>query len=238
MFITHEGFNHPKIKYAFFTSQVPGTHRYFCKHDDHLQNRKIIAEIFGSSDLSLAQQEHTNQVILVDNYGNTSIADGQVTNKPGIALAVATADCVPILLVDAENCVIATAHAGWRGARINIVSEIVKKMKEIGAEEITAIIGPCIKQHCYEVDQVFYNNFTQESETYKKFFTNGERDKHYMFDLTAYVKNKLALAGISNILDIDENTYEDEKRFLSFRRFTHNPQGKMGNIISVIMLKE
>ena len=238
MFITHKDFNHPKIKYAFFTRQVPGNHKYFYKHEDHPQNRKIIAEIFGSSDLSIVEQEHTNKIVFVNDHNTNCTADGQITNKTNVALAVATADCVPILLIDSKNSIISTVHAGWRGARIDIILQAINQMKSIGAEEITAIIGPCIHQHSYEVDQGFYNNFAQESAGYKKFFINSDKPKHYMFDLPSYVKNKLTLAGATNILDVEENTYEDEKKFFSFRRFTHNPQEKMGNIISVIMIKD
>jgi YfiH family protein len=168
------------------------------------------------------------------------VADGQVTNKDNIALAVLTADCVPILLVDEENRVIASVHAGWRGARADIIKESIIRMQELGADasNINAIIGPCIKQKNYEVDNEFYLNFIQESESYKEFFIPSKINNHYMFDLTSYVKLKLENLNIKNIFDIERDTYEDKENFFSFRRTTHDSTSPMGSLVSLIMLTD
>lgn len=239
MYFTHEDFKPENIRYAFFNRKVPvSNHRYFHHHDNYQENKKIIAQIFGSSDIAIVDQKHTNNVIITEDYNSYCIADGQVTNKPNIALAVITADCVPILFADAKAKIISSVHAGWRGARANIIQEAMNKMKEQGASEITAIIGPCIKQKNYEVDTSFYNNFIEESNNYRKFFIPSLNKDHFMFDLPGYVKEKLANSGINIIYDINKNTYEDEENFFSFRRTTHFPESPMGNVVSVIMLED
>ena len=237
MRIMHKGFNPKNISYGFFTRDIPGSgHRYFHHHEGHEKNNQILAQLFGSEKIAVVDQQHTNKVIITNDYDSYSIADGQVTNKPNIALAVITADCVPILLADDNAKIIATVHAGWKGARANIMQEALTKMRELGAKEITAIIGPCIRQHSYEVDSNFYQDFISESIAYGEFFIPSIKQDHYMFDLPGYVKDKLLAADIDYILDIQRNTYEEEENFFSFRRTTHNPDSPMGNIASVIML--
>lgn len=230
MFITHDKFKPKNIRYGFYTKAVP-----YIKSAPK-ESLTSAAKHFGSEYLSVMQQKHTNDVIIVNDYQSSCIADGQVTNKPSIALGVLTADCVPILLADEESGIISTVHAGWRGARANIMQEAVEKMKSLGAKNITAIIGPCIKQHSYEVGDELYKDFTQESIGYNKFFIPSVKPNHHMFDLTGYVKDKLSKTDVSNVLDVNRNTYEEEDKFFSYRRSTHNPNSPMGNIISIIML--
>jgi YfiH family protein len=237
MFVTHDQFKPKNICYGFFTKKLPNsTHRYFKHHDEHEANRLHLAKAFGSNNIAVVDQKHTNQVILRDDYDSDEVADGQITKKSNLALAVITADCVPILFADEEAQIIATVHAGWRGARTNIIQEAVIKLRSLGAKNIVAIIGPCIQQHSYEVDDNFFQDFLLESNHYKKFFIPSLRKKHHMFDLPGYVKSKLIDLNVENILDIERNTYDDEENFFSFRRTTHNPNIPMGNIASVIML--
>lgn len=239
MFITHEEYKPKKIKYGFFTKNVPvKSHRYLHHYDGHEENNSKLSKIFGCEKISVVDQKHTNKVIITNDYNSYCIADGQVTNKNNIALAVLTADCVPILLADEENRVIASVHAGWRGARADIINESILKMQEMGAKlsNINAIIGPCIRQKKYEIDNDFYFNFMQESEAYKIFFIPSLKENHYMFDLPSYVKLKLKDLNIKRIFDVERDTYEDEENFFSFRRTAHNPASHMGNLVSVIML--
>ncbi len=80
-------------------------------------------------------------------------ADAVVTDRPGLAIGVGTADCGPILLADAEAGVIGAAHSGWRGALAGIGEATVAAMEKLGArrERIVAILGPTISQANYEV---------------------------------------------------------------------------------------
>ncbi len=230
MFITHDKFKPKNIRYGFYTKSFP-----YIKNNKE-ESLKKVSRHFNSESVSVVEQKHTNKIIIVNDYQNSCVADGQVTTMPNIALGVLTADCVPILLADENKKVISAVHAGWRGARANIMQEAVDKMKSLGAENITAIIGPCIKQHSYEVGDELYQDFALESGGYKEFFVPSVRPNHYMFDLPGYVKDKLSRVNISNILDVNRNTYDEEGVFFSYRRSTHNPNSPMGNIISIIMI--
>ena len=83
--------------------------------------------------------------------------DGFVTDRPGVTLVVKTADCVPILLADAEAGVIAAVHAGWRGTVGSIVQSAVAEMLRLGASlaHIRVAIGACIHDCCFEVQSDF-----------------------------------------------------------------------------------
>ena len=79
--------------------------------------------------------------------------DGLITNEPGLALTIYTADCIPILLYDPVKRVIAAVHAGWRGTAQDITGKAVRKMQQdygCRPEDILAAIGPGISQCCFE----------------------------------------------------------------------------------------
>lgn len=80
-------------------------------------------------------------------------ADGIVTNRPGLGLICFTADCIPVLLCDGENGVIAAVHCGWRPSVADILGNAVSQMRALGAkpESISAAIGPGIDSCCFQV---------------------------------------------------------------------------------------
>ena len=95
----------------------------------------------------LSKPRHEQQAAL---YGK----DALITNMPGIAIAIATADCVPVLLYDPEKHAIAAIHAGWRGTVAKIVSETVVAMARCygtNPARLYAAIAPCIGVESYEV---------------------------------------------------------------------------------------
>jgi hypothetical protein len=77
--------------------------------------------------------------------------DGVVTTEPGLALAALVADCTPVLLADPGRRVIGAVHAGRPGMTLGIVEVAVRRMRELGAENIEAVVGPSICGRCYEV---------------------------------------------------------------------------------------
>jgi YfiH family protein len=80
-------------------------------------------------------------------------ADGIVTSAYDVVLMVRAADCVPVLLADAEAGVVGAAHAGRQGMALGVVPATVERMRELGAEHVTAWIGPSICGRCYEVPE-------------------------------------------------------------------------------------
>lgn len=165
----------------------------------------------------LVTQIHSHHVVVVDNQNQDTItmkADALVTALPGVKLAVKTADCTPILLY--SQSVVAAIHSGWRGAYSGIIQNTVKTMKELGADQILAHIGPCIRQKSYEVDKIFYQQFITQNSENKRFF----HDLH--FDLPYYCKAILNDVGINIIIDEEIDTYTTPDNFYSYRYYYKN----------------
>jgi YfiH family protein len=97
------------------------------------------------------RQVHGDRVVVVTEPGGGAgqRADAAVTDRPGCALAVLTADCAPVALVAADG-VVGVAHAGWRGLVGGVLERTVERMRARGASDVRAVLGPCIRPGCYE----------------------------------------------------------------------------------------
>ena len=192
-----------------------------------------------SKDLLLMNQTHSNNVIVITKKNQSELrfkSDALVTELTNIGIGVLTADCVPILLYDEVNQVIACIHAGWKGAFLNIVENTIKEINLLNPRnKITAAVGPCIGKKNYEVQIDFYKKFLHDSIANEIFFFH-ENMKIY-FDIRKYVNNKLNLAGIENIDNINEDTFENSKSFFSYRRSQQAGEADYGRCISTIYLK-
>lgn len=166
-------------------------------------------------------------------------ADAMVTDRPGLALGILTADCTPILFADRQAGVIGAAHAGWKGAYGGVVEATVAEMEKLGADRarIAAAIGPTIARKSYEVDEAFFRNFTGADPENERFFGLG-RAGHHQFDLEGYVVSRLAQAGLTRIEALGLDTYSAPDRFYSYRRSTHCGEGDYGRQISLIALPD
>lgn len=229
------------IKYHFFGKDLiidrPLSQR------SHLKLR-LQEEGFKNDHVLFVNQIHGHEVVIIDDekkiYGEQDLpkADAVVTNLKNVNLAIVTADCAPILFFDAENKIIAAAHAGWRGAKSGVIENTVKAMKNLGAKKIQAIIGPLIAQDSYEVSREFFDDFLVEDKSNSKFFKNGAKADKYLFDLPFYVEEKLKKSGISQIENVKTDTYKNEKTLFSFRRSTHQNENDCGRNVSIISLDE
>ena len=137
-------------------------------------------------------------------------ADGMVTNVPGLALGVLTADCQPVLFADAEAGVIGAAHAGWRGARAGVIEAVLDAMEALGAARgrIGAAIGPTISQRAYEVGPEFVETFRDDDPRADRFFAGGTGDR-MRFDLPGYSLDRLRRAGVARAEWTRHCTYSD-----------------------------
>jgi len=169
--------------------------------------------------------------------GGRPQADAIVTDRPGLALGILTADCTPVLLADRQAGVIAAAHAGWKGAFGGVIESTLALMEQYGADRsrIAAAIGPVIARKSYEVDEAFLRRFAEAEPDNERFFTPG-REGHHQFDLEAYVLARLAEAGVTRAEALGLDTYSEPERFFSFRRATHRGEADYGRQISLIAL--
>lgn len=182
-------------------------------------------------------QVHSADVVAVTGPGDQGRADGMVTNVPGLALSVLSADCMPVLLHDPQAGVIGAVHAGWKGALGGVLEATLDAMEELGAErgEIVAAIGPCISQSAYEVGPEFLDNFLNEDPENEWFFINGEGDR-YLFDLPGFGLKTLREAGVGAAEWIRHCTYANPDLFYSYRRSVHQKEADYGRLISAIRL--
>ncbi|MEM8775695.1 MAG: peptidoglycan editing factor PgeF [Pseudomonadota bacterium] len=203
-------------------------------------NRERVANVLGvnSSHLVTLHQVHSTDVVVLDAPPEEKLrADALVTATPGIALAVLTADCQPVLFADPEAGVIAAAHAGWRGAFDGVLEQTLDAMEKKGArrESIRATIGPSISQSVYEVGPEFFERFIDEDPANSVFFINNDAGK-YLFDLPGYGLRRLRSAGVEQASWTRNCTYSDATRFFSYRRATHEGEADYGRLISAIRL--
>ena len=204
-------------------------------------NRARVAMAMGvpAEALATVKQVHSADVVtLTGDHHLPAVAateaDGIVTARRGVALAVLTADCQPILLADAGAGVIGACHAGWRGALEGIIGATVEAMRGLGARSIRAVIGPTISQRAYEVGPDFMDRFLAEDPGYGRFFSGGPNGRP-MFDLPSFGLMRLREAGVEAEW-LGHCTYCDPHRFFSYRRATHEGQVDYGRLISAITL--
>jgi purine-nucleoside/S-methyl-5'-thioadenosine phosphorylase / adenosine deaminase len=188
-----------------------------------------------------AYQIHSPDVVTIEQPWPPSQrprADAIVTRAPGLAIGVTTADCGPVLFADDRARVIGVAHAGWRGAFTGVLEATIAAMQACGADRrnITAALGPMIRQPSYEVGPELVARFTAADTANQRFFKPSARAQHALFDLPGYIAARLAGAGIDRVEDLGQCTYGDAARFFSYRRATHRGETDYGRHVNAIAL--
>jgi len=124
--------------------------------------------------------------------------DAIVTDQPGVAIGIKTADCAPVLLFDKRRRAIAAVHAGWRGTAQGIAGKAVRVMGERFSsrpEDLSAAIGPAIGPCCYEVDEPVFEAMSLLGET-DRVLRPGKRQQRWMFDLSLANRIQLEREGV------------------------------------------
>jgi YfiH family protein len=251
--LTHPALDRPGIRHAFFTRQGGVSEGIYASlnggqgsADDPArvqENRGRMADRLGVARDRLVScyQVHSPDVVTVTapwTRAEAPKADAMVTREPGLALAVSTADCGPILFADVEAGVVGAAHSGWKGAFSGVLESTLEAMERLGAKraEIVAVLGPTISRAAYEVGPEFVERFHVASPGNTRFFTPSTKADHAMFDLPAYIGARLVAAGIGRFHDMALCTYADETRFFSYRRVTHREEPDYGRLLHAIAL--
>lgn len=209
-----------------------------------IENRARVADHFAipSGHLLSLHQVHSPRVIEVREpwaSGARPEADAMVTRQPGLALGILSADCGPVLLCDPEAGVIGAAHAGWKGALGGVLDATVDEMIGLGADRarIRASLGPTISCNAYETGPEFIERFLAQSPAHAQFFRPSGREGHHLFDLPAFITNRLEGLAIHAVQNINLCTCGLEQDYFSWRRTTHRKEADYGRNISVIMLE-
>jgi YfiH family protein len=242
----------PGVRHAFFTRQGGVSEGVYDSlnvgvgsRDDPeavQENRARAAAELGVelSHLLTCYQIHSNVAVTADGpFAERPEADGVVTSIPGLACGALSADCAPILLADGEARVVASAHAGWKGALGGIVGATVDAMITHGAKRarIVAAIGPCIGQASYEVGEEFMDRFSLKAPASERFFAAGRTPDKRQFDLPGFVLQRLAEAGVERAEWIGRDTCADENLFFSNRRGFLRGESDYGRLLSAIALE-
>jgi YfiH family protein len=157
-------------------------------------------------------------------------ADAVWTAHRRLALAIMTADCVPVLLWDTAGEVIGAAHAGWQGLVEGVLDSLLSQMP-VPAHRLEAWIGPCISADRYEVGADVWVHF--EANTSEVLRPHPHVPDKRLLDLAAAAQQQLAAAGVSKVVQSGLCAFTDE-RFYSHRRARGQPTGRMA---SIVMLK-
>jgi polyphenol oxidase len=156
-------------------------------------------------------------------------ADALITDDPTRILAIRVADCAPVLLSSADGRFVAAAHAGWRGVISGIIPNTVRAMQALGANQVSAAIGPCISVDHFEVGPdvaaEFEHVFGQGTPTIRP--RSGARPT---VDLKLAIRLQLESEGITTIDSLPHCTVRDSDLFFSHRR----DNGKTGRMIGII----
>jgi YfiH family protein len=241
------------INHAFFTRQGGASNGIYASlnggqgsHDDPAAvavNRERMAGFMGvpTGHLLSCWQIHSADVVTVTTpwtRDQRPKADGMVTNRSGLCLAIATADCGPVLFADQEAQVIGACHSGWKGALTGILEATLDGMEALGAKRarIHAVLGPTISARAYEVGPEFMARFIGTNPAFAAFFTPSPKEGHHMFDLPAFIGHRLQQAEVGSFTNLDRCTYGEPELFYSYRRTTHHNEPDYGRLMATIAL--
>ena len=195
-------------------------------------NRQLLQKSFPSkTSIQWLEQVHGNSVVEISRVTKKVIvADAMVTREKNIALAIMTADCLPILLVSNKGDEIGAIHGGWRPLVTNIIAKTVNKM-HINGEQIYAWLGPCIGKEVFEVGKEVQMAFVEQNGVFSQAFCKQKNGK-YLANLHKIATIQLNLVGITKINVLPECTYSKSEKYYSYRKASVT--GRMATIISLL----
>lgn len=204
--------------------------------DDELvfANRAALAQVLGLSGerLAFVSQVHGTRVRTLEGPEQLREApvdaDAQVTSIPGIGLAIMVADCTPIMLADTATGVIAAIHAGRPGMAAGVVGETVATMRELGASDIHAVIGPSVCPRCYEVPAELRDEVSATQPVAASVSVTGTP----ALDVAGAVAEQLRRADV--VIDHFSRTCTKESEDL----FSYRRQQRTGRFAGVVWLGE
>jgi YfiH family protein len=177
------------------------------------------------------EQVHGNTVAEIFKVTKeTIIADAMVTREKNIALAIMTADCLPILLISKKGDEIAAIHGGWRSLIGKIIANTIKKM-HTAPDDIYAWLGPCIGKEAFEVGSEVEKVFVEQKSAFSQAFIKQENGK-FLASLHKIATLQLNDLDIKHISTLSECTYSQSEKYYSYRK--NAITGRMATVIGLI----
>lgn len=201
------------------------------------QNRALVAAHLPAAPAWLAQVHGIAVVDAASVACDQPVADASIATRPGVVSAIMTADCLPVLFADLNGTVVGGAHAGWRGLAAGVLGATVQAMREAGAGEITAWLGPAIGPAAFEVGEDVRGAFfaaipSSPDEVAAAFLPYPERAGKYLANMNTLATLMLRDVGVTRVHGGEHCTVTEADRFYSYRR-----DGVTGRQASLIWIK-
>lgn len=161
------------------------------------------------------RQVHGTRVIDLDRCAERE-GDAAVTRERGVVCAIRVADCMPVLFADQAGAAVGAAHAGWRGLCHGVIEATVEALG-FPCDRLVAWLGPAIGPRVYEVGDEVRAAFLARDAAASSAFAPS-RPGHWLLDLYAVARQRLARLGVTRVFGGDFCTYSDAARFHSWRR--------------------
>jgi YfiH family protein len=199
-------------------------------------NRSLLLQrLPPDSAIQWLSQVHGTAVVEAGTGEGCPRADAVWSRRPGRACAVLTADCLPVLFCSDRGDVVAAAHAGWRGLCAGVLEATVAAMG-VRPDRLLAWLGPAIGPAAFEVGPEVRRQFLAVAAdawaVVDCFAPSPRTPGHYLADLYALARLRLAAIGLDDVHGGGECTFSDAGRFYSYRR-----DGQSGRMASLILLR-
>ena len=207
-------------------------------------NRQLLGKALARANhgqnvgIQWVQQTHgtDNVYASVASAQQLPVADAMWTDQPGVALAIQTADCVPVLFVHRQGALVAAAHAGWRGLLGGVLEALVTSLP-VAPTDLQAWIGPCISVGHFEVGADVWA--VVQDQCPQAVLLHARDPAKRMVDLLRLTQWCLQSCGVEQIAAVQRCTYADPA-FYSHRQVTveNGVDAKTGRMASVVMLRD
>lgn len=188
---------------------------------------------FQLEELALPRQVHSDNVLWMHEAGRPEATDAVITDQPGLPVCVKTADCIPVLLYDTRQRIVAAVHAGWRGTVSRIVQKTVRQMHPLDPKDLHAIIGPGISLQQFEVGDEVYEAFFAAGfpmERIARRFPSSNGKEAWHIDLWDANRFLLQELGVDDIF-VEGTCTRTSEDFYSARRETINTGRNYNGIV-------
>jgi YfiH family protein len=210
-----------------------------------LENRRRFLKAIGaapSAEIFTLRQTHSTDRVTIDRAADPGSAqaegDGLIGKLDGVLIGVKTADCLPVLIADCTNRVVAAIHAGWRGTAGRIVERTIADLMTshgVNPRNCIAALGPAACVECYEVGDDVIARYKKEFGYWRKLFANFKEGKAHL-DVVAANLQQLEFCGFSHdrVFVAPYCTMHQNDLFFSYRREGRSLPTGVGRLLSVI----
>lgn len=198
------------------------------------ENRRRLSARLPSTPVWLRQVHGTavhRAVMPIEPGAAEPLADAAVTDRPGLVLAVLSADCLPVVFTDDTGRAIGVAHAGWRGLAAGVLESTAEAMRNLlpAGASLQAWLGPAIGQQAFEVGDEVLQAFLADDPGATEGFLPGERRGKWQADLYLLARRRLSAVGVLPVAGGGFCTFAERERFWSFRRRPES--GRMATLV-------